>query len=108
MRCPNLLGLAFVSVLIGAAGNARAQTPSPVPKADTQSWNDIQLTVPIEKRVDFVVQGTLRIGDKITRPVDERWGIGFAFKVNKYLTFSPSYLHREAARKVLSCRPQRV
>jgi len=96
MKCPHLLVLGFVSVLVWVAGVARAQTPSKVPKADTQNWNDIQLTVPLEKKVDFVLQGTLRIGDNITRPVDERWGIGFVFKINRYLSFSPSYFHREA------------
>ena len=96
MRCPALLALVIGSVSVCAAVDARAQTPSKVPRADTQNWNDIQLTVPLEKKVDFLLQGTLRIGDNITRPIDERWGIGFVIKVNKYLTFSPSYFHREA------------
>lgn len=96
MRCPDLLVLGLVSVLVGAAGDARAQTPSKVPKADTQNWNDIQLAVPLGKQVDFVLQGTLRVGGNITRPVDGRWGVGFVFKVNKYLSFNPFYFHREA------------
>ena len=96
MKCPDLLVFGFVCVLVCGAADAHAQTPSKVPKADTQNWNDIQLTVPLEKKVDFVLQGTLRIGDNITRPVDERWGIGFVFKINQYLSFNPSYFHREA------------
>ncbi len=96
MRCPDLLVLGFVSVLVCAAGAARAQTPSKVPKADTQNWNDIQLAIPLSKQVDFVLQGTLRIGDIITGPVDERWGIGFVFKINKYLSLNPFYFHRES------------
>ena len=83
-----------LATLLVFAGNSRAQTK--VPKADTQNWNDIQFTVPVEKKVDFVLQGTLRVGDNITRPVDGRWGVGFVFKVNKYLSFNPFYFHREA------------
>ncbi len=94
MRSLTLLVLLLTVILVLSAVGALAQTP--VPKADTQNWNDIQLTVPLEKNVDFVLQGTLRLGDNVTRPVDERWGIGFVFKVNKYLSFSPSYFHREA------------
>jgi hypothetical protein len=96
MRCPALPGLILVFVLVCAAADARAQTPSRVSKADTQNWNDIQLTVPLEKKVDFVLQGTLRVGDNITRPVDGRWGVGFVFRVNKYLSLNPFYFHREA------------
>ena len=78
MRCQDLLVWGFVSVLLWVAGNARAQTPSKVPKADTQNWNDIQLTVPLEKKVDFVLQGTLRIGDNTTRPVPSGVEAGFS------------------------------
>jgi hypothetical protein len=38
----------------------------------------------------------LRLGDNVTQTADQRWGIGFMFKINKYLTFHPFYLHREA------------
>jgi len=62
-------------------------------RSDTQNWNDVSLTVPIAKPVDFVLQGTLRNGRNITRPVDERIGIGFSFKLGKYLTVFPNYMH---------------
>jgi hypothetical protein len=63
------------------------------PRRDTQEWNDVQVSVPVSKHFDFLLLGTLRVGRNITRPVDERIGSGFAFKVGKYLTFTPSYLH---------------
>jgi len=43
------------------------------------------------KKVDFTTQLTLRLGDNVTQTVDQRWGIGFVFKLNKYLSFNPSY-----------------
>jgi len=65
-------------------------------KSDTQSWNDLQLTVPMTNKVDFTTQITLRFGDNITQTADQRWGIGFVFKLNKYLSFNTLYFHREA------------
>jgi hypothetical protein len=76
------------------ADNARAQTK--VPKADTESWNDVQLSIPVSKKVDFLIQGTVRIGGNFTTPVDERWGFGFNYKVQKYITLNELYFHREA------------
>ncbi|HEY6242644.1 MAG TPA: DUF2490 domain-containing protein [Pyrinomonadaceae bacterium] len=60
---------------------------------DTQNWNDVFLTVPLSKHVDYVMQGTLRNGRNVHRPVDERLGIGFSFKLGKYLTIAPNYLY---------------
>jgi len=87
--------LAFLTmVLLCAAGSGSAQTR--VPKADTQSWNDVQLTIPLGKKVDFLIQGTLRIGGNISKAVDERWGLGFNYKLHKYVTINELYFHREA------------
>jgi hypothetical protein len=72
---------------------AQAVTRRPVPKDDTQEWNDVQITVPLNKTVDFILLGTLRIGRNITHPVDERIGFNFSYKVNKYFTLIPGYLH---------------
>src|SRR6266702_6477669 len=73
-----------------------AQAANPIPKSDFQSWNDVQITVPMTKKVDFTVQGTLRLGDNVSQAADQRLGIGFVFKANKYLSFTPFYFHREA------------
>lgn len=81
----------FVFVLIGSTGAVFGQAlPS---RSDTQNWNDVNLTVPLSKQVDYVMQGTLRNGRNLSRPVDERLGIGFAFKLGKYLTVTPNYLY---------------
>jgi hypothetical protein len=87
-------------LLCGAAlpslGQASTRAQTPVPKADTQSWNDVQLIVPLSKQFDFLVQGTVRIGGNLTTAVDERWGFGFNYKAAKYLTLNELYFHREA------------
>jgi hypothetical protein len=85
--------LVLIGVLVCAA-HATAQ--SRVPESDNQSWNDLQITVPMTKKVDFTTQITLRLGDNVTQTADQRWGIGFVFKLNKYLSFNPFYFHREA------------
>jgi len=87
-----LLFLTLVSLC--PAGRSSAQTP--VPEADTQSWNDVQLTIPLSKKVDFLIQGTLRIGGNLSKAVDERWGFGFNYKLHKYVTLNELYFHREA------------
>jgi hypothetical protein len=90
IRTVVLASALIASVCLSALGQTR------VPKSDNQSWNDVQLTVPLTKVVDFTMQGTLRLGDNVTQTVDQRWGIGFVIKVNKYLSFNPFYFHREA------------
>ena len=72
-----------------------AQSQAPL-KSDTQFWNDTQLTVPVNKQVDFVLTLTTRTRRNITVLADERWGVGWVIKANKYLSFNPFYFHREA------------
>ncbi len=88
------LPVLFLATIFVCAGYSRAQTK--VPKADTESWNDVQLTIPLSKKVDFLIQGTVRIGGNLTTPVDERWGFGFNYRVQKYITLNELYFHREA------------
>ena len=91
----NVFRLLFLTLVsLCPAGRSSAQTP--VPEADTQSWNDVQLTIPLSKKVDFLIQGTLRIGGNLSKAVDERWGFGFNYKLHKYVTLNELYFHREA------------
>ena len=78
-------------VLLVSAGGARAQSSSQ--RHDTQVWNDTQLAIPINKKVDAIVVGTLRIGREVSRPVDERIGFGFSIKALKWLTLTPAYYY---------------
>lgn len=68
-----------------------AQSPSL--RHDTQIWNDTQLAIALNKRVDFLLLGTIRIGREVSRPVDERIGAGFSIKVGKYVTLNPAYYY---------------
>ena len=85
---------ASLAILFLCLGQAVAQ--SRVPEADDQSWNDVQITVPMSKQVDFTMQATLRLGDNFSQAVDQRWGVGFVFKLNRYLSLNQLYFHREA------------
>lgn len=58
---------------------------------DFQSWNDVQLTVPINERFDFYTALTLRFGKNVTRLNDGRYAVGFFYKPNKSLSFQPFY-----------------
>ncbi|MEJ7712428.1 MAG: hypothetical protein WKF84_21885 [Pyrinomonadaceae bacterium] len=58
-----------------------------------QNWNDVQVAVPVNEKVDIVFYGTLRLGRNIHRPVDERAGVGVSIKAGKCLTFAPFYTY---------------
>ncbi len=94
MKRLSFRALSLTAILLYTSGLVSAQTR--VPKADTQSWNDVQLTIPLSKKVDFLVQGTLRLGGNLSKAVDERWGFGFNYKLNKFVTLNELYFHREA------------
>ena len=73
-------------VLIG--GRASAQSD----RTDNQQWTDVQLAVPVTSTIDFNILGTLRFGRDITHAVDERVGVGFTFRIGKYVTVAPNFL----------------
>ncbi len=83
--------LAFLTLCV-AHRIAQAQT-SASPRGDNQSWNELQLAIPINKQVDFVLFGVVRLGRNVSRPVYELAGTGISVKVGKYLTLLPSYLY---------------
>lgn len=80
-------------LLVSLVSNLRAQSAASVPRRDTQIWNDLQIAVPVSDRVDLNLLGTLRLGQHVTRPVDERAGAGLTLRVDKYLTLAPNYLY---------------
>ncbi len=63
------------------------------PQDDTQSWNEVQFTLPVNKKVDLILNGQLRFGRDLREFVDERAGVSVAFKMNKYFTFTPGYTY---------------
>ena len=85
--------LLLILILLAAVTGALAQTTQPVPKDDVQFWNDTQLVIPMSQKVDFVLQGTIRIRSNFSSVVDGRWGFGWVIKANKYLT---RIIHKKA------------
>lgn len=83
-----------ISAMLFFGVNSRAQ--STVPKSDTQSWTDVQFTIPLNKKAEFVIIGTLRIGDNVADFVDQRHGVRFNYQIQKYVTLQTSYFHRDA------------
>jgi hypothetical protein len=70
-----------------------ASAQSLVDHTDNQVWTDVQLAVPVTKNFDFNLLGTLRLGRDISRPVDERVGVGFTWKIGTHWQIAPNYLH---------------
>ena len=85
--------LAVALLIIGNRGLCAAQfsqRPS-ARKADTQEWNDVQVAIPLSKSADLLVLGTLRLGQNVTSPAEERIGGGFNFRIKKYVYLTPTY-----------------
>ena len=61
-----------------------------VDRTDNQQWTDVQVAVPVTKQFDFNILGTLRLGRDISRPIEERVGVGFTFKFRE-LTVAPHF-----------------
>lgn len=72
---------------------------------DFQIWHETTLSFPVLKETDsagkesdklsVLLLGTLRLGQNRLFPVDFRAGAGFDLKLNKYWSFSPTYLYRK-------------
>ncbi len=69
---------------------ARAQT---APRSDTQNWNDVQFTIPINRQFEFLISAQFRAGDNLRQIIEERGGFGLNFKPSKFLSLSPSYFY---------------
>ena len=74
------------------AAALRAQTISAL-RNDTQVWTEVQVAKSINSKTDIVLLGVVRVGRDVSRPVNERIGAGVSFKLTKYLTVFPFYLH---------------
>lgn len=100
LHLSRILVLVFSIIFIGIA-LANGQT---LPDSDFQVWNETTLTVPVIKTKDssgkesdklsLLLLGTLRLGQNRLFPVDMRVGAGFDLKLNKYFSFSPTYVYR--------------
>ena len=76
-------------LLLVLSGLASAQI---IDQTDNQIWSEVQVAIPITKDIDFNVLGTLRLGRDVSRPVDERLGTGFTFRLGQHIQIAPHYL----------------
>lgn len=75
-----------------------------LPDSDFQVWHETTVSVPVVKTKDssgketdklsLLLLGTLRLGQNRLFPVDMRVGAGFDLKINRYLSFTPTYVYR--------------
>ncbi len=80
-------------IFVGFAGLfASAQTTQTADVEDIQSWNDIQLTVPVTREFDFYAAVTARFGKNVSRLNDRRFAVGFVYKLSKSWSFQLFYL----------------
>jgi hypothetical protein len=79
-----------VLLLLVLSGLASAQL---IDQTDNQFWSDVQVAVSMTKDIDFNILGTLRVGRDISRPVDERIGMGFTFRLGQHVQIAPNYLY---------------
>ncbi|MFN9741753.1 MAG: DUF2490 domain-containing protein [Acidobacteriota bacterium] len=91
IKLPWLLWTTVIVLLISSS--SRAQTAPP--RVDHQFWSELQLTKHVNKKQDVVIFGVVRQGRNWQRPVDERFGVGYAFRINPHLTIMPTYLRVE-------------
>jgi hypothetical protein len=92
-RLPALILAPALLLIFSATLSVSAQASASPFKEDTQQWNDVQVSVPLNKEIDFTLSSTLRFGRNVTHLVERRVGVGFSFKVGKYLTLAPSYVN---------------
>ncbi len=81
----------FMALVLMSEDRIFSQTTPP--REDNQFWNETQLIKPTGKNKELIIIGVLRTGRNFARPVDERIGAGFNFKLNKYLSIIPTYLY---------------
>jgi len=92
MRRAFIVTFAIVLNLCVAATSS-AQTVAADAREDLQFWNETQVIMRTNERIDLMLFGVLRMGRDLARPVDERGGAGVAFKTNKFLTIIPTWLY---------------
>jgi len=80
-------------LLVFAIGLLGSHTPAQIPQLqeDTQSWNDVQITVPLDKGFELYGAVTGRFGKNVTRLNDGRLAVGVGIKPTKSLTILPFY-----------------
>lgn len=76
-------------VALALSITAKSQTTAVQDNDDLQSWNDVQLTVGLSKKVDLYSAVTMRFGKNVSRLNDGRFAIGLTFKPTGRFSFTP-------------------
>jgi hypothetical protein len=92
------LTAAFILLLLAVSALSVQTQPS---RSDVQSWNDVQLTVPVTKTVDFVLLGTVRVNLNFSRP-----GLEISERLQRYFLEFPK--HFSAIRRYTSLEQDRI
>ena len=71
---------------------AQTPTPTPIDDKDIQSWDDVNLTVPVNKKVDLYFPVTFRFDKNVSTLHEGRIGGGLIFKPHKSFSIAPTYL----------------
>lgn len=87
------LSLIFMSAVFCASASSQVLQ---LDREDTQSWNDVQITAPVHKKVDVFAVGTLWFGKNLSRVEEGRFGGGVVVKLNKAVSVSPYYFYIES------------
>lgn len=92
----------FLLTVCFSLTTALSQTPE-ADRVDNQFWHETQMDFSLKKtnddsgetidKLSFFLNGNLRAGSNISRFEDERIGFGFNYKLNKHVSFTPSYLY---------------
>jgi len=88
--------LRSIIIIAGLAYSLSAQNAALQDDEDVQSWNDVQLSVPLSKRVDFFTRLTMRVGKNASKLSDGRHTLGIVWKPLSYLSISPFYSYIQA------------
>lgn len=90
---------AAVMLMLGAlfmcagAGVMRAQTTGAARRSDTQSFNDVQVSFPLNEKVELSLLGHLRWGDNLRDLIEERVGVSLNFDLHRRVSVSPGYFY---------------
>lgn len=87
-----LLFLITVSATLAVSANAQATLPD---DEDTQIWGDVQVTIPVHKKIDLLALSQLRIGENMSRVNEIRAGGGVTFKPNNRFSIGQGYIYIE-------------
>lgn len=63
---------------------------------DLQQWNDLQVSVPLHKKLDLLLLAEIKFANNISLVSEGRGGAGLNWKITKELALSPSYVYIES------------